>query len=354
MRAAVTYGPRDTRVELVPEPSPASGEVVVEVEACGICGGDYSRHQAEIERSDRLQKPVISGHEVAGTVIKCGLESEGLPIGSRVAVSPNQPCRRCPICRKGNTHLCPNRGAGELSTGGGFAEQIRVLSEQCYFLPEAVSLVEATVVEPLACCLHSMSRISVKQGESVAIIGGGVNAQLFVQLAQLSGARQVILIDSLDSRLRMAMALGADEVIDISSGELEGVHRAFPGGADVVINTRGAAEYTRHAIELCAVGGRILFYGVARVGETVPIEPHLIWRKEIQLVGGRSFNTTFGAALSLISSRRVHVGSLVTRSVNLEGYAEIVALPARGHIKTVVVPQQANKEEQRPQDRNSG
>ena len=110
----------------------------------------------------------------------------------------------------------------------------------------------------------------------------------------------------------------------------EELERRFPRGADVVINTRGSMEFTELAFRLCAVGARLLCYGVdsrrlqprhrqpAGKTESVPIEPHIIWRKEIQLIGGRSYNNTFGAALDLIDSRRLQVAPLVTRTVNLE------------------------------------
>ena len=342
MRAAITYGPREIRVETVAAPIAVVGEVVVEVEACGICGGDYSMHQVQRLGKHQLSNPVISGHEVAGTIIQCGPSSQGLSVGSRVVVSPNQPCRRCSIRQKGNMHLCPNRFVPDLSSGGGFAELTKVSSEQCYLLPENLGFTEATLVEPLACCLHSFSMICAKPGESVAIIGGGVNAQLFVQLSRISGAHTITVLDNISSRLKLAKSLGADQVVEVSSDGFEVAHQSLPEGADIVINTRGATEYMRHAIDLCATGGRILCYGVSRVSETVPIEPHLIWKKELQLVGGRSFSGTFGSSLKLISSGRIKVDRLITRSLNLEGYVENVSIPAREQVKTVVRPKQVD------------
>jgi L-iditol 2-dehydrogenase len=155
-----------------------------------------------------------------------------------------------------------------------------------------------------------------------------LNAQLFVQVTRLKGARRVVLIDSLGQRLRMASALGADEVLDSSTTSFEEIRRLFPEGADIVINTRGSMEFTQQAIDLCAVGARVLCYGVAGAGMTVPVEPHIIWRKEIQHIGGRSCNNTFGAAVDLIASSRIQVDPLVTRTVNLERYAEVVTSPS--------------------------
>ena len=347
MKAALTFGPGDIRVESMPDPVPGAGEVLVNVGGCGICGGDYSGHKPGVKGPTTIQEPAIAGHEVAGTVVACGKEVTGLPIGSRVAVSPNRPCGRCLPCHKGMPHLCQDRKPRALHQGGGFADYTAVFSEQCYPLPDSTSLIEAAVAEPLACCLHSTGRLHVQQGDSVVILGGGLNAQLFVQLTRLKGARQVVLIDSLGERLKMASALGADDVIDSSTTSFEEISRLFPEGVDIVINTRGSMEFTQHAFDLCGVGARILCYGVAGAGHTVPIEPHVIWRKEIQLIGGRSFNNTFGPAVDLIASGRIRVDPLVTRTVNLERYAEIITSASGDHIKTVVVPEQVAAEEKR-------
>ena len=347
MKAALTLGPGDIRVETMTDPVPDSGEVLVEVGGCGICGGDYSAHKPGAHRSASGREPTIAGHEVAGTVVARGAGVQGLPVGSRVAVSPNRPCGRCPPCHRGMSHLCENRIPHPRHKGGGFAEYTAVFPEQCYRIDDGTSMIEAAVTEPLACCLHSTRRIDVRQGDCVAILGGGLNAQLFLQLTRLQGARRVVLIDSIEDRLQMASTLGADEVIDCSVVSFEEIERRFALGADVVINTRGSMEFTELAFRLCAIGARLLCYGVARAGDTVRIEPHTIWRKEIRLIGGRSFNNTFGAAADLIDTRRIQVAPLVTRTVNLERYAEVVAAPSGNHIKTVVVPDQVEAEEAR-------
>ena len=347
MKAALTLGPGDIRVETMTDPVPDPGEVLVRVGGCGICGGDYSGHKPGANQPGQRREPTIAGHEVAGTVAAHGTAVQGLPVGSRVAVSPNRPCGRCPPCHKGMSHLCESRIPHPRHKGGGFAEYTAVFPEQCYPIDERTSMLEAAVTEPLACCLHSTSRIDVRQGDCVAILGGGLNAQLFLQLTRLQGARRVVLIDSIEDRLKMASILGADEVIDCSRASFEAIECRFPHGADVVINTRGSMEFTELAFRLCAIGARLLCYGVAGAGQTVAVEPHLIWRKEIQLIGGRSFNNTFGAAADLIDSRRIRVAPLVTRTVNLERYAEVVAAPSGNHIKTVVVPGQVEAEEAR-------
>ena len=345
MEAALTFGPGDIRVQSMADPVPDAGEVLVKVGGCGICGGDYSAHKPRTDRTAERREPTVAGHEVAGTVAACGAGVRGLPAGTRVAVSPNRPCGRCPPCRRGMAHLCEDRLPHPGHKGGGFAEYTAVFPQQCYPIDDRTGMIEAAVAEPLACCLHSLARVRVRQGDCVAILGGGLNAQLFLQLARLQGARRVVLIDSIEERLRMAATLGVDEVIDSSAVPLDEIDGRFPGGADVVINTRGSMEFTSLAFRLCAIGARLLCYGVAGAGKTVPIEPHVIWRKEIQLIGGRSFNNTFGAAVDLIDSRRIRVAPLVTRTVNLQRYAEVVTSPSGTHIKTVVVPDQTQPEQ---------
>jgi len=347
MNAALTYGPGDIRVESLQDPIPGVGEVLVKVDSCGICGGDYSAHKPENKKLKPQKEPVIAGHELSGTIVDFGKGVSGLPIGTKVAVSPNRPCGSCLPCHKGMSHLCQNRIPRILEQGGGFAEYTSVFSEQCFPISNDTSLLEAAVTEPLACCIHSTNRIHIQQGDNVAIIGAGLNAQIFVQLTRLNGARQVTIIDSISKRLRMASVHGADKVIDLSLTSPEEMISHFPQGADVVINTRGPMEFTKLAFDICAVGARILCYGVAPAGETIPIEPHMIFRKEIQLIGGRSFNNTFSAAVDLINSKRVQVDPLVTRTIHLERLPEIINSPSRDHIKTLVVPDQKVPEKNR-------
>jgi L-idonate 5-dehydrogenase len=117
MKAAVTFSPRDIRVESIPDPVPGAGEVLVKVDGCGICGGDYSGHKPGVKRSSKNLEATIGGHEVVGAVADCGEDISDLPIGSRVAVSPNRPCRRCLPCHNGMGHLCHNRKPRPLHQG---------------------------------------------------------------------------------------------------------------------------------------------------------------------------------------------------------------------------------------------
>ena len=347
MKAALTYGPGDIRVESLEKPVPVAGEVLVKVAGCGICGGDYSAHKPGNRKPTTTKEPLIAGHEVAGTIVDVGKGVTGLPVGTKVAVSPNRPCGSCLPCHKGMSHLCENRIPHVLEQGGGFAEYTSVFSRQCFPISPDTSLLEAAVTEPLACCIHSTNRIHVQQGDNVVIIGAGLNAQIFVQLTRLKGARRITVIDSISKRLSMAEVHGADEVIDSSVTSPEELINRFSPGVDVVINTRGSMEFTQLAFAICAVGARILCYGVARAGETIPIEPHKIFHKEIQLIGGRSFNNTFSAAVDLINSKRIQVDPLVTRTVNLEHFSEIINAASADHIKTVVVPDQKIPEKYR-------
>ena len=154
MNAALTFGPGDIRVESVQDPIPGVGEVLVKVEGCGICGGDYSAHKPGVKKLTKLKDPIIAGHEVAGTIVDSGKGVSGLPIGTKVAVSPNRPCGSCSACHKGMSNLCQNRKPRLLEQGGGFAEYTSVFSEQCFPISADTSLLEAAVAEPLACCIH--------------------------------------------------------------------------------------------------------------------------------------------------------------------------------------------------------
>jgi threonine dehydrogenase-like Zn-dependent dehydrogenase len=183
---------------------PAGDELLVRMEACGICGTD--RHILRGEYPARL--PVTLGHELAGEVVATGTEA-ALPAGTRIAVDPNIACGSCRECRRGDVCLCPRRVALGVDLDGGLAEYAVVPASQAYPLPPDVPAEWAALCEPLACCLRGLDRVGIRPGMSVAVLGGGVIGQLMVQLARLAGAITIILATRQAGRRALAESLGA-------------------------------------------------------------------------------------------------------------------------------------------------
>lgn len=337
MKAILNYGGGDLRLEEIPVPTWREGHVLVKVLACGVCGGDYALAKAQPGIPSRAMsnvEGVIPGHEIVGEIVSS--DSGPLGPGTRVAVAPNHArCGICENCLRG-FHICLNWPRRTAAIGGGYAEYALVEPRQCYPLPANLDPIEATLTEPLACCLHALGKLHIQPGERVIVLGAGANAQLFVQLARLQGASFVAVADDHADRVALALELGAEAVIAPNAPDPWRGLPGLSGGADVVIVNRSAPAAVAQAVRWCGYGGRVLVYGVAPAGAAASIEPHLLWRKEISLIGSRSFSNTFAAALDLLAAGRIMVRPLIT-SVPLEEIIPTLHTPL-AHIKAVVVP----------------
>ncbi|MHB1318061.1 MAG: zinc-dependent alcohol dehydrogenase family protein [Anaerolineae bacterium] len=334
MKAAIFRGVGQIDVVDVPIPQPGSGQAVVRVAACGICGTD--RHIFHGEFS--THPPVIIGHEYAGEVAAVGEGVTTLTVGERVAIDPNMPCGFCTPCRRGQIHMCQNLTALGVDIDGGFAEYCLAPEAQCFHLPEGLSLLEGAMAEPVACCVHGMDLAGVHSGDTVAIIGGGAIGQIMAQLARLQGAGRVVVSDLSTPRRQMALDLGADCVIDpgnddpLTSGGLLGQ------GADVVIEAVGSSRTAAQAITWAARGATILWFGVTPPDQTVTVSPNLIFEKELTIRGARINPYTHARAIALLASGRLTVAPLITQRAALDELPALLAAGPGDHIKTVIVP----------------
>ncbi len=334
MRTAVFYGVGHIAMAERPRPQPAADEVLIQVAACGICGTD--RHIMHGEFATR--PPVIIGHEYAGIVAAVGSHVTDLEPGVAVAVDPNIVCGVCRPCQRGQVHMCRNLWALGVDTDGGFAEYAVAPRAQCYPLPEGVSLLEGAMAEPVACCVHGMDLAQVRSGDTVAVIGGGAIGQILAQLARLQGAGRVLVSDLAASRRDMALRLGADAAIDPTDEDPLAPGGILEGGADVVIEAVGSARTTAQAIAWAAPGGTVLWFGVTPPGETVAVEPNLIFQKELTIRGARINPFTHARALALLASGRLQVRPLITQQAPLEALPALLAEGPGEQIKTVITP----------------
>ena len=261
MMAFVITGPRTASIQAIDRDAPGLGEVVVRSKAVAVC-----TLERRIFSGAKKLYPCIGGHELAGIVEWVDESRSDLRCGDHVAVDVMVRCGYCVHCREGNDNLCvellkPRKNSKFLSVGGGLAEYINVPSNQAFRLPKSLSLEQASLIEPLACCLHSVKRAHISSGVTVAIIGAGTMGTLHVLLAKLAGAI-VIVSDPDESRLRFAEQHGADHTVNpqmIDPIEFIRDHTAGRG-ADAVIVTAGDLIAGEQALEMVARSGRVIFY----------------------------------------------------------------------------------------------
>ncbi|MHB0999306.1 MAG: zinc-dependent alcohol dehydrogenase family protein [Armatimonadota bacterium] len=336
MKAVVLHGPNKISVEDIPVPQVGENDVLVKVHACGICGTDvHIMHGTHI-----VKFPVIPGHEFSGEIVETGKNVTGLKIGDRVTVDPNIVDNTCYFCRRGAINLCENLSAIGVNYNGGFAEYCKVPAVQAYKIPDTLSLDEAVMAEPLACCLHGIRRANILPGDSVVILGAGSIGLLLIQLARISGASPIIVSEPDEQNRRMAAKLGADIQLNPFEQDVLSEVMALTGvGADVVIESAGKVETAQLAIKIARRGGKVLQFGVVSPDKLAQISPYDVYYKELTVSGSFVNPFTHSRAVKLLETRQVEVMPLVTHRFPLDDAAKAMEL-AQGKeaIKILLVP----------------
>ena len=315
MKALVYHGNRDLRLESVPDPEPSEGEVRLRIDYCGICATDVEEYvygpkfifHDEPNALTGKKTPIVTGHEITGTIEKLGDGVSGLSIGDRAVIDSLLTCGKCSWCRSGRQYLCAQLAVVGFGLDGGLAEYLVWPASHIIRLPDNVSSEEAALVEPASVALHAVRRGEIGPGQTVAVLGVGTVGMLAMQAAKSRGAR-VIAVDTRQMSLDLAAELGADSTVSPSSGDpLSALLDLTDGvGPDVVIDAAGGKNTPELAIQWVRRGGRVVLVA--------------IYTSEPQF----DFND--------IMSREVDVvGSLAYERLDVE---EVVDLMARGAVKT--------------------
>jgi L-iditol 2-dehydrogenase len=339
MKSLRYFGPAMVVVEEVAVPKVASGEVLLAVEACGICATDvktFLRGHPKIKPGSGL------GHEIAGMVA----EAPGSSVwraGMRVTVAPYVPCGLCTQCQHRRYSLCPNL-FHELVDPGGFSEFVRVpkrlAAEGMIALPESLSAAASCFAEPVACCLHAMRGTGVSAGESLVILGDGVMGLLQAEIGRVLGARPIILSGMTPERLAFASRV-ADQVVDARTEDVtKAVMQSTSGeGADKVLVSVADVRAAETAIGLVRKGGAISLFAGMPAGSTLALDINRIHYDEIVVTGSFGFGPAeFRSAVDWIAGGKLDVAGLVTSSVPLDQAIQALERTARHEgIKTIVL-----------------
>lgn len=329
MQATRLFDIGDIRTAEVAIPTPAPGEVLIRVEACGICGTD--RHL--LHGTFPSKPPLTLGHEFSGIIVGVGA-GVTLAEGTRVTCDPNTWCGRCENCLRGRVNLCLNNVATGLGRDGGFAEFCAFPAHKAHVLPGDLDPLHGAFCEPLACTIHGIDIGAPKAGERVMILGGGVIGMLALQLCVQAGA-EVMLVTRQASKQALGRSLGAHE-----TAATEAAAKAiWAKGADLVVECAGVAETVEMAPRLTRDGGRVVILGVLGAGETVLIEPFDLLFREVQLLSSFINPFTQERAAAMIAAGRIKLDPLISRTLPLAEAAESIIQPARaGEIRAIVLP----------------
>lgn len=334
------YNNRDVRLEEIPVPEIGPAEILLRVEASGICGTDVLEWY-------RLSKaPLVLGHEVAGTVAAVGEGVEAYKVGERVAAAHHVPCNVCHYCLRGHHTVCEILRRTNFEPGG-FAEYIRLLAinveRGVYRLPDEVSFEEGTFIEPLACALRGQKLAGLGPGQSVLVIGSGISGLLHVALACALGAGRVMATDVIEYRLDAARRFGADSAINAAEYSVDALRSLNDGRlADLVIVCAGTESVIRQALESVERGGTVLFFAAAPAEAKIPLPVNdIFWRTEVTLMSSYAGSPAdHAAALELIRARRVPVREMITHRLGLAdaGTGFKLVAEAKESIKVIIEP----------------
>jgi len=320
-RHARLFGRGDLRVERADVAEPGDGEVLLKMAAGGICGSDLHYYQDGGFGPVRVREPIIPGHEASGHIAALGPNVTGFSPGDLVAVNPSQPCGHCRFCREGLAIHCLNMqfmgSAMRLPhCQGMFRDWLVVPAVQCLPAGTLVSAGEAACAEPLAVCLHAVSRAGDLRGKLVLVTGSGPIGALVVAAARHAGAQTIVVTDLADAALERAMACGATRAINVrnDAGQLAD-YEIDKGQFDVVFECSAAEPALRSAIATVKPRGRIVQVGVT--GDvTLPL--NAIVGKELQLIGTQRFDSEFAAAVALIANRTIDVRPIISHIFPIE------------------------------------
>ncbi len=346
MLAAVYRGINDVRLETVPVPAIAAGELLLRVHTCGVCGTDLKKIA-----SGSHSAPRIFGHETSGVVAAVGAGVQKFQPGDRVVVFHHIPCRQCYYCRHQTFAQCPTYKkvgctAGFEPSGGGFSEYVRVMDwiveQGTVKIADGVSFEQACFVEPVNTCMKGIEALRLEPGETVLTIGQGPIGIILSVLARRAGAT-VITSDLYPERLRIAKSLGFEHMIDASQQDaVRAVREQTEGrGADAVILAVGSNGLIRPAMEAARPGGRVLLFAQTQHGEVV-VDPAAICVDEKALVGSYSASVDLQEeSVSFVMNREMDLERLISHRFPLQESAhalELAAHPQPASMKVVIQP----------------
>jgi L-iditol 2-dehydrogenase len=316
MKQLICRATGKTEIADVAEPLLRDGDILLQLEACGICGTDLMKVY-----DDETAKPLQLGHEIVGTVARVGDGVRSFKSGMRVAAAHHAPDFQSHFSRRGSETQDPRFKATNVDPGG-FAELIRIPAElvphTVHVVPDHVPILRAAFMEPLACCLRALERVPVRNGDAVLVVGVGAIGMLFMPLILGAGAA-VIAVDVKPERLEMAREWGALDAVTAGRDDVAAVARKRSGGrgADTVVLTTTNPATLGLALESVRDGGTIIPFGV-KPGSTFPFDFWQIYRREISVVTSYSATPAgLAQAMKLLSGTGFELEKTISEVVPL-------------------------------------
>ena len=355
MYAVMCCGPNDYQYKQIDVPSINEDEILIKVEACGVCAGDVkSYHGAAMFWGGGVlppwnDAPCVAGHEFIGVVVAIGdnaKKKHGLVLGDRAIAEQIVPCWECRYCRDGTYWMCEKaniHGHQKVVADGGMAEYMRYgARDVVHKVSKDIPMEHASMLEPLSCSVHTIERAGIKFGDVVVVAGMGPIGLCKLQLAKLKSPKLLIAIDCKQKRLELAKKLGADYVFDFTKVDpVEEVLKLTDGyGCDVYIHNSGHPSGVIQGLKMIRKLGRFVEFSV--FSEETSVDWSIIGdRKELDIIGSHiSGLNGYPVAIDFLERGIIKVDDIVTHSFPLKDWQEAFAVSEKGEdsIKVVLKP----------------
>lgn len=343
MKALLLTAPSSFDFTDVPTPAPGKGEVLIDIQACGVCGSDIHGMDG---RSGRRIPPIVMGHEAAGVIAALGEEVTGWNIGDRVTFDSTEFCGECAECDAGNFNLCANRkvlgvSCNDYRRHGCFAEKVVLPTRILHRIPDSLSFEKAAFAEPVAIALHAVNLAPAITGEPAVVVGAGLIGLLVIQSLKARGWANVIAVDLDDSRLELAERLGASHAFNAKEENLAATIKELCGGdgAATSFEVVGAAAPIDLAIRSVRKGGTVVLVG--NLQPSVPFPLQEVVTRQISLRGSCACAGEYPEAIRRIEDGSIAVEPLLSASVPLSEGGDWFARLAKnteGLLKVVLKP----------------
>jgi L-iditol 2-dehydrogenase len=344
MKAIVYHAPGDIRVEDVPAPACGKDEVLVDVDACAVCGTDL---KSQVHGNPRIKAPLTMGHEFTGVAREVGPDAAGgIAVGDRVVMATSVSCGQCCYCQRGWRNLCGDLAPMGFSYPGGMAEQTVIparalVNGHVVKTPADMPAKHACLAEPVSCAVNSLSHCHLQGGETVLILGAGPLGLMNACVARALGAGKIILSEINDDRLAQAEGFGCDILINPTKEDLtECVMGQTNGlGADVAVVAAPAAPPQEQAITLVRKRGTVVLFASLPAGNSMlNIDSRPIHYNELRVVGtSDSTPEHVKTAVELLANGKIPGDKLATHTLPLDGIHDAFELMTSGKSLRVVL-----------------
>jgi L-iditol 2-dehydrogenase len=288
-----------------------ANQVLVKVEAVGVCGSDVHYYKHGVIGPYVVENPIILGHELSGTITAVGSEVSPTRIGKRVAVEPQRACKSCKQCLAGRYNLCPDiEFYATPPIDGAFCEYVKIESSFAFDIPDSISFDAAALIEPMSVCLWAAQKAKIGPDSTVLIAGAGPIGVIMAQVASALGAPAVVVTDILDSRLDFVRGYGATRTVNTSKSSLG--DEKF----DVFIDACGIPSAVYAGIKATGPAGRVLLVGLGSDDMNLPVSH--IQNNEIIVTGVFRYTNTWPTSIELIAAGKVNLDAIVTHRFGLD------------------------------------